>query len=114
MVNGKPQRLLPTWLTGLYREAQGGLCGSKPRHRHPVGRAGDIVEIDVLAEPDGLGVAAMLAADADLEVGVRPAPALNGNPHKLADGGIERDEGVVLDDSLLGGLRVIKKKIVEG
>jgi hypothetical protein len=54
----------------------GGLRRREPRDRHAEGRAGDVVEADLLAEGDGGRVAAMLAADAELEVRARLAPAL--------------------------------------
>src|ERR1700720_3980292 len=53
------------------------LRGGKPGDRHPERRARDIVEPDLVTEGDRARVAAMLAADADLEVagGRPPAPA---------------------------------------
>ena len=45
----------------------------QPRDRHAEGRARDVVEPDLLAERDRRRVAAMLAADAELDVGLRRA-----------------------------------------
>ncbi len=41
----------------------------EPCRQQTEGRAGDVVEADLVAELDGLWIAAVLAADADLEVG---------------------------------------------
>src|SRR5260221_14229793 len=66
-----------------------------------VGGARDVVEPDLLAELDRGGIAAMLAADAELEVLARPPAALAGDAHELADAlDIERDEGIVREDAL--------------
>src|SRR4051812_33989843 len=47
----------------------------KPRNRHAVGRGRDVIEADFLAERDRRRIAAMLAADAELDLGARrPAP----------------------------------------
>ena len=43
-------------------------AGLQPRDRHPERRAGDVVEPDLVEEVDRLRVAAVLAADAELEV----------------------------------------------
>jgi len=51
------------------------LCGRESCDRNAVGRAGDIVQSRLLEEADGLGVAAMLAADAELQAGSRLPPA---------------------------------------
>src|SRR5580693_9718111 len=59
-----------------------------------------------MEETDRGGVAAMLAADADLEPGPRGAPALDGDPHELADALlIDRRERGALDDSHVDVLR---------
>src|ERR1035437_2306352 len=55
-----------------------------------------------MAELDALGVAAMLAADADLGLAVGLAPALDRDSHQAADAvGIELREGVGLVDAAL-------------
>jgi hypothetical protein len=43
------------------------LGGGEPRDRHPVGRAGDVVEPGHVEELDRVGIAAVLAADPELE-----------------------------------------------
>src|SRR4051812_3983734 len=74
---------------------------SQPGGRRPVRRAGNVVEADALAEVDRGRVAAMLAADAELEVGANEAAALDGDLHQVADPLlVERDERVLLEDSL--------------
>src|SRR6202012_774682 len=73
----------------------------EPRDRHAIGRARDVVETDVVAEGDGGGIAAMLAANADLEVRPRLAAALHADLDELADSfAINRDEGIDLEDAL--------------
>src|SRR4029078_7491963 len=68
---------------------------AKPRDRHPERRAGHIVEADLVAEFDRGRVAAMLAADADLELAAHLAAALDADPHQFADALlIDRDEGI--------------------
>ena len=48
----------------------------QPGDRHAVGRGADVIEADALAEGDAGRIAAMLAADAELEVGrAPPGPA---------------------------------------
>src|ERR1019366_31305 len=45
-------------------------CGrprAQPRDRHAIGRAGDVIQPDLVAKRDGSGIAAMLAANADFE-----------------------------------------------
>ena len=47
----------------------------EPGDGHAIGRAADVIEAGRLAEGDAGGVAAMLAANAELEAGLgRPAP----------------------------------------
>ena len=55
------------------------------RNRHPEGAARDVVEPDGVKEGDRRRVAAVLAADADLEVGPCGAAALDGDLDQLAD-----------------------------
>ena len=52
-----------------------------------------------MAEPDGLRIAAVLSADADLQVGPGGAAFLDGHGHELADAGlIDAGEGVLGQD----------------
>ena len=48
--------------------AEGGLCGGEAGDGDAVGGAGHVVEAKVVAEGDALRLAAMLAADAQLDV----------------------------------------------
>jgi hypothetical protein len=49
-----------------HSSGQLGLRGGEAGDRHPVGRARDVIEPDFAAEADRGGVAAVLAADAEL------------------------------------------------
>ena len=87
----------------LDRAAQGGLRRRQPRDRHAERRAGDVVEAGAVAEVDRGRVAAVLAADADLEVRAASAAALDADlrsarrrPSWSSDG-----ERVVLEDAAL-------------
>src|SRR5262249_62043518 len=48
-------------------------------------RAGHVVETDPVAERDRVRLAAVLAADTELEVLLRASPPLDGDPHQVAD-----------------------------
>src|SRR5437879_792846 len=65
------------------RFLQGRLSRRQARQRHAVRRAGDIVEAQAVAEADRLRLAAVLAADAHLQVLLDAAAALDGDPHQL-------------------------------
>src|SRR6202020_3346439 len=81
--------------------AEGGLRRRQPRDRHAVGRALDIIEANLVAERDRSRIAAMLAANADLEIGAGLAPARDPDPDQLADAvAIDRDERIDLQDAL--------------
>ena len=80
----------------------GCLCGCKARSEQAEGRAGDVVEPDLVAELDGLRIAAMLAADAHLESGAGVASLGRGHLHQQADARlVERGEGILLEDAVL-------------
>src|SRR3954452_18163837 len=75
---------------------------SHPRDRHAVGRTAHVVEPRHLEEPDRLRVAAVLAADAQLEVGVRLAAHPGGQAHEPADAElVDRLERAAVEDLLL-------------
>ena len=75
------------------------LCGSEARDRDAEGRAGHIVETDVMAELDGGRIAAVLAADAAVQLGAGLASQLDRHLHQLADAdGVEAGEGIGLVD----------------
>src|SRR4051794_8451899 len=74
----------------------------EPCERDAVGRAAHIVEAEAVAERDRLRLAAVLAADADLDVGLRGAPALDADPHQVADAAfVDRLERIRLEDAVL-------------
>src|SRR5262245_3083963 len=60
------------------------LGGGKARDRHAKRRAGDIVERRLVAERDRGWIAAVLAANSDLELAPRRAPALDTDADQLA------------------------------
>src|SRR5436309_7358707 len=67
------------------------------------GRAGNVVEADLLAELDRGRVAAVLAANAELQRWAGLAPAIGGKADKLADAlAVEGDERVAGEDAALG------------
>src|SRR5262249_40099769 len=80
--------------------AQRSLGGGQPCNRHPEGRAGNIVEANLVAEGNGSGIATVLAADPDLELVARLAATLGTDPHQLADPlAVDRHERVALEDA---------------
>src|SRR5436190_13549568 len=64
---------------------QRGLCRGQPRDRNPVGAGADVIEPDLVEEMDRRRVAAVLAADAELEIGPRRAAAFDADAHEIAD-----------------------------
>ena len=79
-----------------------GLRGGQPCGEQPEGRAGDVVESDFVAELDGFRIAAMFAADADLQVGPGVASLGSGHLDEDTDASlVEGGEGVLLEDALL-------------
>src|SRR4051794_33360844 len=56
----------------------------EPSERDAIRRAADVVEPEPVAERDGLRLAAVLAADAHLDVGLRRPPAFDADPHQVA------------------------------
>ena len=50
-------------------------------NRHPEGGAADVVQAQLVAEGDGIGIAAMLTADTDFQVNAGGAPFLDGDVH---------------------------------
>src|SRR5207248_8068326 len=103
------------WLAGQF-----GLGGGETSDRYAVGRARHVVEPDFAAELDRGGVAAMLAADAELDVGARLAAAFGGDPDHLADpGGVDRHKRVMLENPQLlvrvaEACRVVARNAVDG
>src|SRR5829696_4281036 len=75
-----------------------GLGGGETGDRDAERRAGHVVEADRLALPDRLGIAAVLAADAQLDVGPGRPALLDGGLHQGRDGVVERLERVDRQD----------------
>src|SRR3954454_16387093 len=80
--------------------AERGLRGGEPRDRHAERRARHVVEPDLVAERDRSRIAAVLAADADLEVLAHLAAPLDADPHQRADDvAVDRDERISRQDA---------------
>src|SRR5581483_9299972 len=74
----------------------------EPCERDAVRRAADVVEPEPVAELDRAWLAAVLAADPDLELRLRSAPALDADAHQVADAFlVERLERVRLEHAVL-------------
>src|SRR6516165_2310203 len=81
--------------------ADGCLRRREARDWHAVGRAGHVVETGLVAEHHRGRIAAMLAADADLEMRPPLAAARHADLHQLADAvAAEGDEGIDVEDAL--------------
>src|SRR5215471_18594999 len=71
-------------------------------NRYAIGRAGNVVEPGLVAEEHRRRIAAMLAANAELELGPSLAPALAGDLDQLAHPlRVQRGERIVLEDATL-------------
>src|SRR5690349_24106726 len=83
------------------RRAQLGLSGGEAGNGDAEGRATDVVKSDFVAELEAVGVAAVLTADADLQLRVGGAAIFNDHTHQLADAftveRMERVDGQNLD-----------------
>src|SRR5262245_55403521 len=78
------------------------VSGGQQRDRHAVRRTAHVIQPDLVAEDHRFGVAAVLAADADLQIGARRASVLDADFEKLPHAFlIERLEWVVGEDLLL-------------
>src|SRR5690606_6721765 len=85
------------------RRFHGGLGGRQTGDRNAARRAGDIVQPDLVAEEDRLRIAAVLAADPDLEILASAAAPFDALLHQLADARlIDRLERIGSDDVVLG------------
>src|SRR3546814_5803575 len=90
-----PARLSSTLLQRRLRRRE-------PRDRHAVRRRADVIEPQPLAKPDRGRVAAMLAADAELDTGPGLAPARRRDLDQFADAlDIDADERVGRIDALV-------------
>ncbi len=71
-----------------------GVRGGQPRDRHAEGRAAHVIHPAVVTEGDRARLAAVLAADADLEAGRASArPSVTAMRDQLADAGVRRAPG---------------------
>src|SRR5690606_32233280 len=87
---------------GLARRLDIGLRRGQPGDGHPEGRAADVVHAHPVAELHRRRIAAVLAADADLEVGPGLAAALHADLHQLAYAVlVQALEGILLQDALV-------------
>src|SRR5512133_3176523 len=68
--------------------AEGGLAGGQAGRGHPERRAGHVVQAQLVAEPHRVGVAAVLAADPQVQVRAGLAALLAGDPHQPAHPGL--------------------------
>src|SRR5689334_10607392 len=84
------------------RLAQGSLRCGKPCDRHAERGARHVVEADLVAERDRSRIAAMLAANADLELAARLAPPFDADAHQFADALlVNGDKGIAGNDAAL-------------
>ena len=83
----------------LLRVLDRSLCGGQAGDGHAEGGAGHVVQAHLVAELHGGGVAAVLAADAQVQVGTGLAAHLGGHLHQLAHADlIQAGEGIALVD----------------
>src|SRR5436305_14938620 len=83
-----------------------GLSGREPREGHAVGRARHVVEAEPVAEMNRRGIAAVLAADPELEVLPGRAATLDRDSHQVADARlVERLERIALEHAVLEVVR---------
>src|SRR5579875_2940670 len=62
-----------------------GTAGFQPGDRHPERRAGDVVQSDLMEKVHGVGVAAVLTADTELEILAGRSALLHRYFHQAAD-----------------------------
>src|SRR5690606_35361307 len=85
--------------TRLLRLGQSHLRRGELGDRDAEGRAAHVVQADAVAEHDAGWIAAVLAADADLEIGASPPAAFDAELHQLADAFlIDRLARIIRDD----------------
>src|SRR5688500_3962785 len=81
---------------------QSRLAGGQPGDRNSIGGARHVVEAHRVTQLHRLGLAAVLAADADLERRARGPAVGDGHANQLADSGVVEDaEGILGKDPLL-------------
>src|SRR5439155_26319291 len=92
------RRALRGGLAGL----EAGLGGAEPRDRNHERRARHVRHADLVTELHRRWLAAVLAADAHLEVGPRPASALDADLDELTDTFLVKDrERIMRQEALL-------------
>src|SRR5262249_52365932 len=110
VMRGRARPLWPVWTDkssklglalGVLAERR--LGGGEPRDRHAERRARHVIEPDLVTEGDRGGSAAVLAPNAELDVGPHLLPALDCDAHQFAHAvAIERDERIDRQDALAG------------
>ena len=102
----EPQPQPPTRDSCNARFCERRLRGSEPRERDAIGRARDVVEPEPVTEGDRVRLAAVLTADPEFDRRLRTPPALDGDPHELADALlVDHLERVPLEDPMLEVVR---------
>ena len=85
-----------------YFDGERRLCGCEARHRDPIRRCAHVIETDRLEKMNRCGIAAVLAANPELQVRTCFASKLHAHPHERTDTlGIDRCEGVALENFLV-------------
>ena len=88
--------------SSLISALDGSLCGGEAGDGNAEGAAGDIVQTDLVAELHRGGVAAMLTADAQMQVGAGGTAELCGHLNELAHAGlIQTGKGIGLINLLV-------------
>src|SRR5437588_3501978 len=78
------------------------LRGGEACERDPERRARHVVEAELVAERDRARLAAVLAADTELELRLRAPPPLDGDPHQVADAvDVDHLERIALEHPVL-------------
>ena len=86
------QKLIPAILDGS-------LSSSQTSNGNAEGRAGNVVQADLVAELDGHGVAAVLTADTVVQSLAGSLSLGDSHLHQLANAGlIHLSEGIILED----------------
>src|SRR5688572_8703621 len=85
----------------------------EPRNRHSIRRARHVIEAAGAEEADRVGVTAVLAAHAHLQILIRRAAALRAEADELADALlIDRLERILRQDLLVDVLRKKRARVI--
>src|SRR3954467_7727044 len=79
-VSGSLERLIR-----VARGFQGRLCRGQPRDRHPERRAGHVIQSRLVAEANGIRIAAVLTANAEFQVRTNLSAPFHRDPHQFAN-----------------------------